>query len=265
MDKILSDRAFKIIILVIGVILIIDIVNVFALGGPSIFSLIFKSGNTAEKSTSLTGNPAADAVVQGIATPAPNQSNGISSGSVQAIYVPTKATPLPTVNYVTSVTPIKIATSRPSLRTAATQPVSTPVEEEDAYTAIYSNDLSFSVQDVPSAVAFDVVNPPIVIKYTVSPLMITDVKNIYNHTATHAGADELVNTTRPSESAWFTVTIYDKATGREVAQDGYGNLYGLLSQKTYTYRTAGDYLIQFDGENADVHVDMFLKREGNLV
>jgi hypothetical protein len=263
MDKILSDRTFKIIILVIGVILIIDIVNVFALGGPSLFSLIFKSGNSAEQTASLAGNPVAGAVVQGIVTPAFNQSNGISAGSAQAIYVPTKATPLPTVNYVTSVTPIKVATSQPSLRSA--QPVSTLREDADAYTAIYSNDLAYSVQDVPSAVAFNVVNPPIVVNYTVSPLTVTDVKNIYNHTATHKGADELVNVTRPSEYAWFTVTIYDKATGREVAQDGYGNLYGLIPQKTFTYRTAGNYLIQFDGENADVHVDMFIKREGNLV
>jgi hypothetical protein len=263
MNKILSDRAVKIIILVIGVILIIDIVNVFALGGPSLFSLIFKSGTSAEQSASLAGNPVAGAVVQDIVTPAHTQSDGSSSGSAQAIYVPTKATPLPTVNYVTAVTPIKVATSQSTLR--ATQFVSATSEEADAYTAIYSNDLSYSVQDVPSAVAFNVVNPPLVVNYTVSPLMVTDVKNIYNHTATHKGADELVNVTRPSESAWFTVTIYDKATGREVAQDGYGNAYGLIPQKTFTYRTAGNYLIQFDGENTDVHVDMFIKREGNLV
>jgi hypothetical protein len=176
--------------------------------------------------------------------------------------VPTKATPIPTVRYVSTVTPIKITTTQPSLRLV--QPTAETTEEQDNYVAIYSNDLSYGTTDVPSAVAFDVVNPPLIIKYTISPKMTLDSKLIYNHTASQPGRDELINTTYPSEFAWFTVTIYDKDTGLEAAQDGYGGIYGQFSQKTYTYRTAGNYLIQFDGANSNVHVDMFLKKEGNM-
>jgi len=262
MDRILSDRAFKIIVLVIGIILVVDIVNVFALGGPSVFSLIFKSGNTSEKSSSAAENPNLVSPVPSQANSTLNQTTGSSSSSIQAIYVPTKATPIPTVRYVSSVTPIKVAATKSPLR--AVQPTAETTEEQDNYVAIYSNDLSYGTTDVPSAVAFDVVNPPLIIKYTISPKMTLDSRLIYNHTASQPGRDELINTTYPSEYAWFTATIYDKETGQEVAQEGYGPDYGLFPQKTYTYRTAGNYLIQFDGANSNVHVDMFLKKEGNM-
>jgi hypothetical protein len=261
MDRILSDRAIKIIVLLIAIILVVDIVNVFALGGPSVFSLIFKSGNASEKSSSAVENSNPVSPVHTAVDSSLNQTTGSSSNSIQAIYVPTKATPIPTVRYVSSVTPIKVATTQSSLR--AVQPSAETTEEQDNYVAIYSNDLAYTT-DVPSAVAFDVVNPPLVIKYTVYPNMTTDSINHYNHTATHPGADELINVTRPMESAWFTVTIYNKDTGQEVTQTGYGGIYDQFSQKTYTYRTAGNYLIQFDGANSNVHVDMFLKKEGNL-
>jgi hypothetical protein len=262
MDRVLSDRAVKLIVLVIGIILVVDVVNVFVLGGPSVFSLIFKSGNTVSASeVSSSTNVQANGVLrqtEGNISAAP--SPGSSSGNPQAIYVPTKATPVPTVRYVTEVTPIQVGTSESTLKYIA--PTAEPTQDQDAYALIYSNDLSYPGS--PTAVAFKVAEPPLVIKYTVSPNMTTDRILIYNHTATHPGADELINATRPSESAWFTVTIYDRASGKELEEDGYGKLHSILTDKTFTVRDAGDYLIQFDGENAQVHVDMLLKKEGNI-
>ena len=46
MDRILSDRAIKIIIVVIGVIVVADVLNVFVLGGPSVFALLLNPGGT---------------------------------------------------------------------------------------------------------------------------------------------------------------------------------------------------------------------------
>lgn len=261
MDRIVSDRAFKIIVVIIGIILVADIVNVFVIGGPSIFTLIFKPGSTV--STPGTSSSSV-AVAGGVNQVSPQNSVLANVTANQAIYVPTKPTPVPTVSYVSVVTPIRTTTDdQSSLRHV--QPTTQTTEGQDDYVAIYSDDLSYSTTDIPSAVACDLKNPPLIIKYTISPNMTLDSINHYNHTATHPGADELINVTRPSDYAWFTVTIYNKETGQEVAQDGYGGVYDQFAQKTYTNRTAGNYLIQFDGANLNAHVDMFIKREGNLI
>jgi|GEM_PF-1936122 len=274
MDRILSDRAIKILIVIVGIIVIIDVVNVFAMGGPSVFALIFKqgatgsttgtsssSGENVNRFSPLSAAPANATFLQ--AGENSTAGSGSSPGDIQAIYVPTKATPEPTVRYVTAVTPIQAETSESSLRYV--QPQTQTLEVEDNYVTIYSDDLSYQTTGTPTAVALKVAEPPLIINFTVSPTMTLDSKLIYNHTATHQGHDELVNVTRPSESSRFTVTIYDKDTGMQVDQDGYGGVYDQLADNTYTLREAGNYLIQFNGANADVHVDMFLKREGNIV
>ena len=91
-----------------------------------------------------------------------------------------------------------------------------------------------------------------------------DTKYIYNHTATHPCAYENRSFTRPSEHAWFTITIYDKDTGKQLDQTGFGGQNSWDLQNTYTFRQSGNFLIQFDGENANVQVDMFLNKEGNI-
>jgi len=57
MERKLSDHAFKFIVLIIGIIIVVDIANVFVIGGPSVFSLIFKPGNTISTSE-IVSSPA---------------------------------------------------------------------------------------------------------------------------------------------------------------------------------------------------------------
>jgi len=265
MESIKSDRAFKVIIVIIGIILVVDIINQFLIGGPSIFSLVFKSGNAVSASEISPLNSTSENFMH--MQPEENATGtrpaGSSSDTSQAIYVPTKATPVPTVQYVSVVTPIMTTSTESAVRSS--RPAMQTTQEQDEYVAIYSNDLSYIANTVPTAVAFDVANPPLIIKYTVSPLMIEDSKYFYNHTGTNAAYDDLLNVTRPSETAVFTVTIYNKETGQEIDQDGYGGLYGIYPEKTYYLRQAGKYLLQFEGRDSSAHVDMYLKREGNLI
>ncbi|MFA5212719.1 MAG: hypothetical protein WC406_05270 [Methanoregula sp.] len=108
------------------------------------------------------------------------------------------------------------------------------------------------------------VNPPLVINFTVSPVMVKDVMAITNNTQSNKGREELINITRPSEFSSFTVTIFDRETGKKIDRDGYGGIYDLLPENTYIVREAGNYLIQFEGANTNVHVTMFLKKKGNI-
>jgi hypothetical protein len=259
MDRIVSDRAVKIIVIIIAIIVVADIANVFVLGGPSVVSLIFKPGGNA----AATNSSLVPSVGNVQATPMPNQGAGSSGNSISAIYVPTTATPIPTVQFVNAVTPIQTQDTGSSLAYVmpTAQTTSDPAED---YVAIYSNALNFTSADNPQATAFVLANPPLVINYTVDPLYTTDAHYVYNHTATHAGAYEYQNVTRPSEHSWFTITVYDKDTGQQLDQTGYGGLYSWDTQDTYTFRQAGNLLIQFDGENINAQVDMFIKKEGNI-
>ena len=257
MDSRLSDRVPVIIVFVIGVILFIDLVNVFFIGGPSFFSLIFKSGNAASGSGSSPAVTVTEksSVVNVQASPPP--------GSV--IFVPTMATPVPVVSYVSVVTPIVTQTDDLTtfLRTPPTVPV-TP--EQDTYIYIYSGNLSYLSGESPTAVAFDVKEPPLVINYNVIPVIVKDSKVAVNRSAKkELRTDMMINFTYPSPDSSFFITIYDRKSGEKIAQDGYGRLYGLIPQKTFIVREVGSYIVQFEGSESEAHVDMLLKREGNIV
>lgn len=266
MDRILSDRTVKIIVVIIGIILVVDVANVFVVGGPSVFSLLFKPGTAGSSSpgTVYSVSPLNDA--SGNVTynlDGKNVSARGASNASEAIYVPTKATPVPTVQYVTEVTPIPTATSEP-VSPSRVQSSTQSNQNTDNYALIYSKDLSFYENGTPTAVAFNVVKPPLIINFTVTPDLTHRTKVITNRTSTKDYPDSILNLTRPSEFSRFTITIYDRNTGKEIDQDGYGGIYDQCAENTYTLREAGSYQIQFEGENSIVHVDMFLNREGNI-
>jgi hypothetical protein len=258
MDPKLSDRIPIIIVLVVGVILVLDLVNVFVIGGPSIFSLIFKTGAAASSSsTPSTAILPASSLKE-------NVSSGTSASS--AIFVPTTATPVPVVSYIAVVTPItKDSENSPTYRSIAAP---TPTQETDTYAHIYSSNLSYYHGEEATAVAFDVKEPPLVITYRVIPMITDDSKIVKNQTSSakkEGKIDELVNSTYISPDSVFTVTVYDRKSGGELSQDGFGAGYGQFTDKTFIVRDAGSYIIQFDGKFVDAYVDMQLKREGNLV
>ena len=255
MDPKLHDRLPIIIVFIIGIILVLDLVNVFFIGGPSLFSLIFKPGNAASGTphdTILTGNSSLAVASKG-------------TSSSPAIYVPPTATPVPVVSYVAVVTPIENGDDQPAYRTLAAP---TMKQQDDTYAFIYSGNLSYYYGEAPTAVAFDVKEPPLVIKYQVIPMIAEDHMLAKNQTASAKKAgmtDEIVNTTYASPLAVFTVTVYDRTSGGKISQDGFGTGYESCTEKTIVVRDAGKYIIQFDGKYVEAHVDMQLKREGNLV
>jgi len=261
MDRIVSDRAVKIIVLIIGIILVIDLMNVFIVGGPSVFSLIFKSGNAASASEISSGT----IIKQTAIDESGSRNVGDLSMSAEAIYVPTKATPVATIAYVQEVTPIPKTTT--TIRLFAPPPTQVSLEKEE-YVLIYSKDLTYLPSNAPTAVAVNVIKPPLVIKFIVEPVMTSHVSVSINRSAKKSGpssTDTLYNTTFPSENARFTATIYDKETGQKLDEDGYGGFYDQVVDNTFTVRKAGNYLVQFDGKQSTVHVEMELKKEGNII
>jgi len=257
MDKKISDRLPVILLLLIGIILIADIINVFALGGPSLFTLLVKPAGAGSDVKS-----SASSAFTGTAAPGNVSASG-AAGS--AIFVPTTATPVPVVSYVSSVTPVINSDEQPVYRTLAA-PSETP--DESSYAYIYSGDLSYHLGEAPTAMNVNVREPPLVIEYEVTPLIVHDSKIGGNKTtsAKKAGiTDDLLNITYICPQSEFTVTIYDPRSHQEIMQDGFGLEYGHITKKTFTIRNAGEYIVQFDGNQVDAHVDMKIKREGNII
>ncbi len=255
MNQSKTDRTLIIIVAIIGIILLVDIINVFIIGGPSVLTLISRQGSPAFANE----------------TPAPVEKTGIPAKMVasspvsasDAIFVPTKATPVPTVKYVSVVTPI-VTSENARSSSPNILPTTQPPKEEN-YVLIYAEDLSYVSGKVPTAVSFDVKNPPLVINYNISPVMVFDSRYATNSSALkELRTDILINSTYPSPDAVFTVSVFDKTTGGKVAEDGYGRLYGITPKKTFVIREAGRYIIQFYGDDVDAHVEMLLKREGNI-
>jgi hypothetical protein len=271
MDRLVSDRGFKLIVLIVGIILAVDVVNVFVVGGPSVSSLLFRPGNAVAASEVSSLPPENNQVSPVYAPPADTvprgaggnisavQKVGSPSATMPAIYVPTKETPVPVVQYCTEVTPIVPSKDEPVERYV---PLPTPTPLPDEYVTIYSKNLTYPNE--PTALAFDIKEAPLVIRYTVSPTNIHDFKVATNRTATKAYPEISFNITRPSEDAWFTVTVFDRETGQRLEDDGYGETYGLVPEHTFTVHETGKYLIQFDGANANVQIDMRIKRKGNI-
>jgi len=271
MNRLVSDRTFQIIVLIVAIVLAVDIINVFVVGGPSVSTLVFKPANAIATSGDSSLSPENPGTVSPVNTasasaaprsPAVNstaaRTAGSTSGTVQAIYVPTKATPIPTVRYITEVTPVDSGRDESTLRYI---PLETPTPVPEDYMYIFSKNLSYP--DAPTALAFNVTDPPLVIRYEVFPIIAHDTKFYINQTTSRKGQGELINTSYPSENSWFTITVYDRETGQEIDEDGYGETYARISDHTFIVHEAGSFLVQFDGANANVQVDMLLKRAGN--
>lgn len=253
----ISEHMPIILLIVVGLILLVDIINVFALGGPSFFSLIVNPGSVGSTPGSPVP-PVTTSMIEGTNIAA-------DTGNSQAIYVPTTATPVPVVSYISVVTPIPEETDHIVYRNLATP---TPTLEEDTYALIYAGDLSYYKGEDATAVAVAVREPPLVISYQIAPLMENATRLVGNNSpsAKRAGSTEqLINASYISPSAVFTITVYDSKTGARISQEGFGGSAGLFTENTVTVRDAGSFIVQFDGKFVDAHVDMKIKREGNIV
>jgi hypothetical protein len=137
-----------------------------------------------------------------------------------------------------------------------------PVPVTDDYFTIYSMDCQPAQQNIPY-VLFDLANPPLVIDYSVSPLNVTDVKELdYKIMATEH--HENVSVSRPYEQSWFSVIVRDNVTGNVVLEDGYGKTYTQQPAKQLVLYKGGKYRFEFSGGSAVVNLTMKVKKEGNI-
>jgi hypothetical protein len=132
----------------------------------------------------------------------------------------------------------------------------------EGYIQIYS----LRNQNLSSAlnpVYFNLVNPPLIIDYDITPMNITDEKYVEYKTldTEHYQTWEII---RPYEQTWARITVRDRDTGQIVSEDDFGKLFGLQSPRQMVIRQSGNYKIEFAGDFATMNLTMEAKREGNI-
>jgi hypothetical protein len=137
-----------------------------------------------------------------------------------------------------------------------------PVPSTRDYVTIFSMDNQEAVTKMPY-VSFNLVNPPLVIEYDITPLNITDVKEIdYKIISTYY--HEVLHINRYYEHSWFTVIARDRDTGTVVAENGFGEKYSQDTHGRIAVYAAGNYRFEFSGQLTHVTLTMKVKKEGNI-
>jgi hypothetical protein len=178
--------------------------------------------------------------------------------TVESTPVPPVPTPSPATHYVTIKPVERVAVSpQPVYDTA---PFSTAMlYDTKEYTSIFKNNLSYL--GYAYNISFDLKNPPMVIRYTVTPINITDTKWF-----SPRDNAKVINSTvvkRPSEAAYFTIKIFNNGMLKDTL--GWGTIYGTpLTPQMVVIRDTGMSDIEFSGEQVMVSTEVFVKKEGNI-
>ena len=153
--------------------------------------------------------------------------------------------------YLTPATPYPTAT--PDVLAAPTlNRFSDTVPTTDPYVTIYQKKTKF--EQTIEAYSFNLTRPPLIIEFDVEPKMITREKHT---TSSYGDKDEIVVTQRyPSEDAWFRVIVRDSATGKILAEDGFGKGFSADTHKRIFIGKYGDYLFEFSGNEVTVDIQV---------
>jgi hypothetical protein len=112
-------------------------------------------------------------------------------------------------------------------------------------------------------ISLNLLNPPLIIYFDIKPMEVTDsIPLDYKSIDTYYHV--LVNTTRPYEGANFLITVTNNDTERVVAENGYGEEFGLQTPQTIVIRDRGNYTICISGEYVNATIAMEVPRERNF-
>jgi hypothetical protein len=124
-----------------------------------------------------------------------------------------------------------------------------PINLTANYTVIYDQSLIFTWN--ATAVTYELLNPPLVIDYT---LTVPNITRTRQATDPVSGGDITVTSTYPDPQARFEIIVRDPVTMKVFAQDGYGGQYDVAYSKQLRVLYPGKYHIQMSGNKVTAHV-----------
>ena len=251
--------------LIIGVIVLILIINTTAI--LSIASMLYGQ-DPALRMSGTSGLPGSASSVNPETTPTATKTV-ITTSPVSTHTIPPSPVTTNTKTQVSGSAQNQIL-SYVTIETLQPQPLETynilqpdiPVTSISDFVTIYSIKNQSLTEAFPN-VSFNLVNPPLVIEYSVIPLNITDIKNI-EYKIKSKKYNETLRITRPYEGTWFTVIARDKESGGIVAEDGVGKIWSFTSPKRLDIQQRGNFQFEFDGEFGYLTLTMKVKKEGNI-
>ena len=175
---------------------------------------------------------------------------------------PTTSGPTQAPVYVTIETPYSEGTARPTMEKTTAEP--TPPPEE----WIEINRISQPFGYNATAFSFNLQNPPMIIFINVKPVNLTRTKEITSPYGNRQDITITIDDYNPA--SWFELTVRNKNTGQILQQAGFGNTYSgkLYSEQlnqTVKVLQKGDMLIELNGNLITAHVNVSVKKEGNIV
>jgi hypothetical protein len=124
-----------------------------------------------------------------------------------------------------------------------------PINITANYTVIFDQSLIFTWNS--TAFTYELINPPLIIDYTLTVPNITRTKQAKDPVS---GGDITVTSTYPDPMARFEIIVRDPVTMRTFAQDGYGGQYDVSYSKQLRVLYPGKYHIQMSGNKVTAHV-----------
>lgn len=133
---------------------------------------------------------------------------------------------------------------------------------EDAACLFNLIPVSWKFEANKTAFAFDLVNPPMYINYSITkPFNITQTKLVTDKN----GKETLLKYERPNPAAYMVITIRDRDTGDILMQDGYGQKYSYFTNNTdMKLMKGGNLLVEVSGYNVTGAVGFWAKPSGNF-
>lgn len=178
-------------------------------------------------------------------------SNGIQGGQQGTVSVTASPTQqIIDTRYLTPATPYPTGT--PQTTRVTYSPTPTVTEKPTVYKAIYLNTIDF--QYSVSAYSTTITDPPLIIEICLSPKMVT--RNIWYESRYTTREDVYTTQTYISPASYFEIRVRDKATGDIVEKEGFGKTYSVETKKVLQIRSAGEYLIEFSGNDIMATVQM---------
>jgi hypothetical protein len=171
----------------------------------------------------------------------------------------TKTVPSASAKPISSYLSIEMP-KQPEIEMRPTLQPNIPQRDFEGFVEIYSLTNQELSQALPR-ISMKLVNPPLVIDYSISPHNITDVKYIeYKEIETMHKENIIID--RSYEDSWFRVVVRDKDTGEIVEEDGFGRTYSLENQRQLIVRTCGNYSVEFTGEYATIDLTVRIREDG---
>ena len=122
---------------------------------------------------------------------------------------------------------------------------------EESYDEIYTLNQFFAFGQKENF-AYDLTEPPLYVKFNLTPRLITREKTINIGLST----EQTINVTYPNPNAWFEIKVLDANNGAVIEDQSYGKDFPDVTKSEFMVRNPGNYRIEFSGNDVTAEISV---------